>query len=159
MHNIARRRFLKFLAASPLLSAPGLASSLFAQDELIASPDLALDVFDFEAVARHRLPPAHFGYMATGVDDDATLRANREGFGRYQLRVRRLVDLQRDGHVGHAVRDDVGFADCPVARQQSARVARRRGARVGTGGTGQEASPTAFDRDVDRRGSGDRGPW
>ena len=85
MHNIARRRFLKFLAASPLLSSPGLVSSLLAQDELIASPDLALDVFDFEAVARHRLPPAHFGYMATGVDDDATLRANREGFGRYQL--------------------------------------------------------------------------
>ena len=77
MRNIARRRFLKFLAASPLLSAPGLAASLFAQDELIASPDLALDVFDFEAVARNRLPPAHFGYMATGVDDDATLRANR----------------------------------------------------------------------------------
>jgi 4-hydroxymandelate oxidase len=82
MHHIARRRFLRFLAASPLLAAPRLASWLFAQDELIASPDLALDVSDFEAVARRRLAPAHFGYMATGVDDDATLRANREGFGR-----------------------------------------------------------------------------
>jgi len=34
-------------------------------------------VFDFEAVARKNLPPAHWGYMASGVDDDATLRANR----------------------------------------------------------------------------------
>ena len=94
MHHIARRRFLRFLAASPLLSAPGLAASLFAQDELIASPDLALDVFDLEAVARQRIPPAHWSYLATGVDDDATLHANREGFGRYQLRVRRLIDLR-----------------------------------------------------------------
>jgi len=92
--DLARRRFLKFLAASPLLLTPGLPASLFAQnDELIASPDLALNVFDFEAVARRRLPPAHFGYMATGVDDDATVRANREGFERYQLRVRRLIDV------------------------------------------------------------------
>ena len=33
--------------------------------------------------------------MATGVDDDATLRANREGFNRFQLRVRRLVDMRQ----------------------------------------------------------------
>ena len=31
--------------------------------------------------------------MATGTDDDSTLRANREGFRRYQLRMRRLVDV------------------------------------------------------------------
>src|SRR5262249_57465981 len=51
--------------------------------------------FDFESVARQKLPPAHFGYMATGVDDDATLRANREGFSRFQIRPRRLVDVSR----------------------------------------------------------------
>src|SRR5262249_5890277 len=28
------------------------------------------------------------GYMATGVDDDVTLKANREGFKKYQLRAR-----------------------------------------------------------------------
>ncbi len=93
--DASRRRFLQFLAASSLLLTPGLPPSLFAQDdELIASPDLALNVFDFEAVARRRLPPAHFGYIATGVDDDVTLRANRKGFGRYQLRVRRLIDVR-----------------------------------------------------------------
>ena len=31
----------------------------------------------------------------TGSDDDATIRANREGFNRYELRVRRLVDVSR----------------------------------------------------------------
>ena len=51
-------------------------------------------MFDLEVAARRKLPPAHFGYMATGVDGDATLRANRDGFGRYQLRVRRLIDVR-----------------------------------------------------------------
>ena len=50
---------------------------------------------DFEAAARRALPPGHFGYLATGVDDDATLRANREGFGRLYLRPRRLVDITK----------------------------------------------------------------
>lgn len=90
-----RRRFLRFLAASPLLLTPRVLPSLFAQEpELITSPDLALNVFDFEAVARRSLPPAHFAFMETGVDDDATLRANREGFARYQLRARRLIDVR-----------------------------------------------------------------
>jgi isopentenyl diphosphate isomerase/L-lactate dehydrogenase-like FMN-dependent dehydrogenase len=48
---------------------------------------------DFEAAARKALPPAHFGYMATGVDDDLTLKANREGFSRFYLRPKRLIDV------------------------------------------------------------------
>ena len=40
-----------------------------------------------------RCRPRIWGYMATGVDDDATLKANREGFKRFQLRPRRLVDV------------------------------------------------------------------
>jgi isopentenyl diphosphate isomerase/L-lactate dehydrogenase-like FMN-dependent dehydrogenase len=78
-----------------LLLTPRVRPSLLAQEpELITSPDLALNVFDFEAVARRTLPPAHFAYMATGVDDDATVRANREGFAAYQLRARRLIDVR-----------------------------------------------------------------
>jgi 4-hydroxymandelate oxidase len=104
----ARRRFLQFLAASPLFAqasagafaegpptppADPLAWAPRDLDALITEPKQALDVFDFEPVARKNLPPAHFGYMATGVDDEVTLRANREGFQKVQLRPRRLVDV------------------------------------------------------------------
>ena len=100
-----RRLFLKFLATSPLLAfGPGWrddgaaasdAESGIPKRVLIASPNEAMNVFDFESVARPKLPPAHFGYMATGVDDDVTLRANREGFSKFQIRPRRLVDVSR----------------------------------------------------------------
>jgi isopentenyl diphosphate isomerase/L-lactate dehydrogenase-like FMN-dependent dehydrogenase len=91
-----RRRFLRFLAASPLLlPLTRLAGAIDPSGEEISAPEQALDVFDFEAVARRELPPAHFGYLATGVDDDATLRANREGFARFPIRVRRLIDVRR----------------------------------------------------------------
>lgn len=93
--DLARRRLLRFLAASPLWPpAAALARAAVQEADLVESPDQALDVFDFEAVARRDLPPAHFGYLATGVDDDATLRANRDAFSRYQIRVRRLVDVR-----------------------------------------------------------------
>ncbi|HEY1497456.1 MAG TPA: alpha-hydroxy acid oxidase, partial [Candidatus Solibacter sp.] len=49
----------------------------------------------FEELARKALPPAHFGYIATGVDDDATLHANREAMQHYQLRARRLVGVEK----------------------------------------------------------------
>jgi isopentenyl diphosphate isomerase/L-lactate dehydrogenase-like FMN-dependent dehydrogenase len=62
-------------------------------DNLIIDPKEALDVFDFEPVAKKKLPPAHFGYMVTGIDDEVTLRANREGLLKFQLRPRRLVDI------------------------------------------------------------------
>lgn len=97
-----RREFLKFLAGSPLLLAyPALLeactqapSSQAAAASLAIAAD-ALDVYDFEAMARSVLPPAHWGYMATGSDGEETLRANPRGFDRYQLRVRRFVDVSR----------------------------------------------------------------
>ena len=52
-------------------------------------------MFDFEPVMRQNVPPAHFGYMASGIDDEATLRANREDFLKFQLRPRRLVDVSK----------------------------------------------------------------
>ena len=91
----ARRRFIRYLAASPLMAPLAITLAQGVRDaELIATPDQALNVFDFEAVARQRLPIAHYGYLATGVGDEATLRANRDGFSRFQLRVRRLVDVR-----------------------------------------------------------------
>ena len=69
-----RRKFLRMLSASPLLASPGLLAGSFASllaagevtekkflgwldslsqsDEVISSPDQALEVMDFEAAAR-----------------------------------------------------------------------------------------------------------
>jgi isopentenyl diphosphate isomerase/L-lactate dehydrogenase-like FMN-dependent dehydrogenase len=46
-------------------------------------------------VARKNVPPAHFGYMASGLDDEVTLRANREGFLKFQLNPHRLNDVSK----------------------------------------------------------------
>jgi 4-hydroxymandelate oxidase len=101
----SRRRLLQFLAASPLLAPDALAEALRSSDptewaprdleKLIADPAQAIDVFDFEPVMKQKVPPAHFGYMATGVDEEMTLRANRDGFRKFALRPRRLVDVTR----------------------------------------------------------------
>src|SRR3954464_14052602 len=105
-----RRRFLQFLAASPIAAAsPALLAQLLPKsrlpdpvplaalepDKLIKSPKEAVNVFDFEPVARKNVPPAHFGYMASGIDDEVTLRANREDFLKFQLRPRRLNDVSK----------------------------------------------------------------
>ena len=86
----ARRQFLKFLAGSPYFAA-------LAQENpgVLADPKDALSVMDFEEVARRKVPVAHWAYMTSGVDDDLTLRANREGFKHIQLRPRRLVDATK----------------------------------------------------------------
>ena len=91
----SRRAFLKIVAASPLFAAMPRLSAQLLQERIIADPSEAIDVLDFEAAARKALPPAHWGYLTTGVDDEASLRANREGFTHYQLRSRRLVDTSK----------------------------------------------------------------
>jgi isopentenyl diphosphate isomerase/L-lactate dehydrogenase-like FMN-dependent dehydrogenase len=94
---IDRRALLRFLAASPLVAGlkvlPRWLGGGTQEPEIITAAKDALDIFDFEAVARKNLSPAHFGYLQTGTDDDATIVANREGFTRYQLRMRRLADI------------------------------------------------------------------
>lgn len=118
----SRRALLKFLAASPLLAAAsslgcaelaaeggdggevngnGASARLGTLGEpdqelgqLVAQADEALDVFDFRVTAERTLPPAHYGYIATGVDGDVTLRANRSAFAHWQLRSRRLVGVE-----------------------------------------------------------------
>jgi isopentenyl diphosphate isomerase/L-lactate dehydrogenase-like FMN-dependent dehydrogenase len=95
-----RREFLRYLAASPLfVSLPSVVEAL-AQSPTLQTVDAALktaadavDVFELEALARKNIPPAHWGYMATGVDGEETLRANVAGYARYQLRARRFVDV------------------------------------------------------------------
>ncbi len=93
-----RRLLLKFLLGSPLLS---LAACSTPQENAVATKTLAdliekasdaLDVFDFEKLAKSKLPPAHYGYLATGVNEDLTLQANRDAFAKVKLRMRRLID-------------------------------------------------------------------
>ena len=87
-HSRDRRRFLAFLAASPLLMGARQAPAVPVE----RAAD-ALSVLDFEEAARRVLSPAHWGYMASGVDGDDTVRRNRDGFTRFHLRPRRLVDV------------------------------------------------------------------
>jgi 4-hydroxymandelate oxidase len=108
--SLARRRVLRYLAASPLVAALASDDAASPEDEPSASPRRflevagekpiaaaadAINVFDYEVVARRNLPPAHYGYIATGVDDDRTQIANRQAFERMQIRARRLVDVTR----------------------------------------------------------------
>jgi 4-hydroxymandelate oxidase len=109
----SRRNFLKFLAGSPLLAGADLRAfagegpmpgvrlpdplmwAPYKAEELIKSPKEAINVFDFEPVCRKNVPPSHFGYMASGIDDEVTLRRNREDFLKIVLRPRRLVDVSK----------------------------------------------------------------
>ena len=148
----SRRRFLQFLAASPLVGTADF--SAFAQEipsklpdpmiwappytmNLIKSPKEAINVFDFEPVMRRTVPPAHFGYMASGIDDEVTLRANREGFLKFQLRPRRLVDVSKvDMSVDIlGVKYDTPIVVAPVGGQRSfhdeGELATARGAKPG----------------------------
>src|SRR6195256_1765901 len=105
LQTTSRRRLLQFLAASPLFAHGALAQGVRPDDpvdwapreldKLIADPAQAVDVFDLEPAMKKNMPPAHFGYMATGTDDELTLRANREGFRKFELRPRRLTDVSK----------------------------------------------------------------
>ncbi len=107
----SRRKFLRYLALSPVLATPLMSRSWpkafalartaappepsAAAAESITSAEQALDVMEFEPLARKALPPAHFAYLATGVDDDATVKLNHEGYQHIEIRARRLVDVTR----------------------------------------------------------------
>lgn len=120
----ARREFLKFLAASPLVATPtvtaaiatllasapsqGLAQSYdvlrgsrraLGPDGIIVAPGDALDVFEFAPAAKKAVlaqgAPAHWGYLESGVDGDVTRDANHTAYARYNIRVRRLIDARK----------------------------------------------------------------
>ncbi len=119
MSDLARRRLLNFLLASPLLG--GAAAFADEGDPLIRRIDDALNVFDFEAVAKRTLPPAHWGYLATGVDDELTIKANRDGFTKFAIRARRMVDVSNVdmGMTLFGQRYDSPIFLCPVSSQRA----------------------------------------
>jgi isopentenyl diphosphate isomerase/L-lactate dehydrogenase-like FMN-dependent dehydrogenase len=104
----SRRRLLQLLATSSLVPhlhlpdgwvdaahASQQSPASIADSDLIASAADALSVLDFEPVAKAKLPPWHWAWLSTGGDSSETMRANREGFERYQIRARRLVDISK----------------------------------------------------------------
>lgn len=106
-----RREFLRLLAGSPLLALGGFPHGPWerlmaavqtgqGQDvggapDVITSPGQAINVFDFEAAAKGKIPIAHFQYLEGGMEDGAMVRTNREGFTKFQIRDRRIVDVQK----------------------------------------------------------------
>ena len=171
--SVSRRRFMQFVAGSPLLagvSGAGLAQVLLPKDRLsdpvtwspqdpsrlIGDPKEAINVLDFEPVMRQKVPPAHFGYMASGVDDDVTLRANREGFLKFQLRPRRLVDVSKVDMSTEilGVKYDTPIILAPVGGQKAfhaeGEVAAARAAKVGNHLQILSTSTTSSVEDVTR---------
>jgi isopentenyl diphosphate isomerase/L-lactate dehydrogenase-like FMN-dependent dehydrogenase len=94
-----RRAFLRFLAGSPYVAALG-GLRAFAQTapeiaSVIGDPREALNVMDFEEAAHRKVLPGHWAQIESGVDDDLTLRANRDAYRRIQLRPSRLHDATK----------------------------------------------------------------
>ncbi|MCW5966056.1 MAG: alpha-hydroxy-acid oxidizing protein [Bryobacterales bacterium] len=92
-----RRRFLKFLFSSPLLLGVSHQNNWAQQADAPGQADLrhAINVFDLEAVAQAKIAPHHWAYLASGGDDEKTLRANADDFDLYQIRPKRFVDIRQ----------------------------------------------------------------
>jgi 4-hydroxymandelate oxidase len=123
-HLDARRKLLHYLATSPLIATPTVASSIAAlfasvpsaglaqsydalrganvatgSDGIITAPHEALNVFEFEPAAKKALfaqgAPTHWGYLESGVDGDVTRDANHTAYANYNIRVQRLIDARK----------------------------------------------------------------
>jgi len=62
---------------------------------LIKAVKEAIDIFDFRDLAKHKLPPAHYGFLSSGSLNDRTLIANEESYSNYGIRVRRLINVEK----------------------------------------------------------------
>src|ERR1700722_4647573 len=96
----ARRRLLHGFGAGPaLLGMPrlgrsqGVAEPAF--EEAPVTANQVLNIAEFEGLARAKLPPAHFGYIATGADDDRTVFLNHDAYSHIEIRARRFVDVSK----------------------------------------------------------------
>lgn len=88
-----RRALLQWLAASPALTLPLALRA--AVDPGLTKPTDALDVFDFEKAASLIVPPAHWGYLQSGVDGNVTRDANHSAYAKWKLIPRRFVDVSK----------------------------------------------------------------
>ena len=88
-----RREFLRFVAASPLL-AYGLREAWAREPDGPARQGGA-ERHGLRGARQAEAAPAHWGYMASGSDDNLTLQANVAAYKNIQLRPRRLVDVSK----------------------------------------------------------------
>jgi (S)-2-hydroxy-acid oxidase len=100
--STTRRALLGALSALPAFCSRGWAEDVTSpatvfrkEPDPITSADQVLNVMEFEPLARKALPPAHFGYIATGADDDHTVARNHDAFSHYEIRVRRFNDVSQ----------------------------------------------------------------
>jgi 4-hydroxymandelate oxidase len=61
----------------------------------MVEPMQALNILDFERLARERLRPEAWDYYASGAGDEITLEKNRSAFARLELFYRVLVDVSQ----------------------------------------------------------------
>lgn len=79
------------LAGASLLAPATAASEAAIQESMAATVNL----FDFEPLARSRLPAMAWEYISGGAGDEVTLRWNRESYDRLRLRPRILTDVSK----------------------------------------------------------------
>lgn len=98
--GLSRRAVLGGLVALPVAASRSVggvegspSESLRRAPPPITAANQVLSVADFESLAREALPPAHFGYLATGADDDRTVTRNHDAFSHLEIRSRRFVDV------------------------------------------------------------------
>ena len=137
--DYSRRKLLQYLAGSPLLAGLPLfaAERLDDSDYIAESAEWAVNVFDMENVAIQNWSQAHWTYISQGVDDELTLRANREGYERLHLQARRLIDVStvntQTELLGHMLPSPIMLA--PVGglgmAHRDGELAAARGAKVG----------------------------
>jgi 4-hydroxymandelate oxidase len=125
-------------AAQASAAQPPVALDFHLTGQVVESVEEAINVWDFEQVAHANVLPQHWAYIHMGVDDFETRRANREGFQRLALKMRRLgPDTKLDTSVTlFGKRWNSPLFLCPVAALEAyhtegesgaARAARARG--------------------------------
>src|SRR5688572_20226736 len=93
--RLALRNLGLLLAGSPLLRAQPQQYDLPYTAERMPSIDELVNVFEFEPLCKYRIPKNAYDYIAGGVDNEWTLRRNREAFERVIFRPRMLVDVSK----------------------------------------------------------------
>lgn len=86
-------RFLTWAAASPLAaqSGEGVENAASIPDSL----DGPINIHEFEALAKRKLHKLAYDFIAGGVEDEKTLRANREAYDRVFLVPRVMRDVSK----------------------------------------------------------------